>query len=171
MNLGCQVVGTMFVKKVPGNFHISTHHKGLALRQVDKPLTAQHKIHLLEFTKEESQITLGKYVKTSNFLDGTHLKPAKGHDVQYYLKIVGSTYKSLLWGDQRFYEFVAHADLVPKYENIILLEFKYEFDPVSMRYISGRGSFAKFLISLLAIIGGLFAMSTFVDRITNRAKS
>jgi len=161
----------MFVKKVPGNFHISTHHKGLALRQVDKILTARHKIHLLEFTKADSQITLGKYVKTSNFLDGTYLQPAKGNDVQYYLKIVGSTYKSLIWGEQKFFEFVAHADLVPKYENVILLEFKYEFDPVSMRYSSGRESFAQFLISLLAIIGGLFAMSAFIDRLTNRDKS
>ena len=27
---GCQVVGTMYIKKVPGNFHMSTHHNGRA---------------------------------------------------------------------------------------------------------------------------------------------
>jgi len=166
---GCQIVGTMYVKKVPGNFHISTHHKGLALQHIlDKNITARHKIHLLEFTKEDGEITLGKYVKTSNFLDGTMLPPPVAHDIHYYMKIVGSTYKHSIWGEKKFYEYVAHVDVTPKQRNVILLEFKYEFDPISMKYINGRKSLTGFFVSLLAIIGGIFASSTLIDRILER---
>jgi hypothetical protein len=168
MGKGCQIVGTMFVKKVPGNFHISTHHKGLALQHVERNITAKHKIHLLEFTKEDAEITLGKYSKTSNFLDGTLLPPPIAHDIHYYMKIIGSTYKHSIWGEKRFYEYVAHVDVTPKQRNVILLEFKFEFDPISMRYVNGRKSLAGFFVSLLAIIGGIFASSTLLDRILER---
>ena len=52
-----------------------------------------------------------------------------------------------------------------KVSDVVLVEFKYDFDPVSMKYTDGRETLSKFIISLLAIIGGIYATSTFVDRI------
>jgi len=164
---GCQIVGTMFLKQVPGNFHISTHHNGLALQYIQKGITARHKIHFLEFTRETDSVTEGKYgpkIKT-NFLDGTYVNPPVGYDVEYYLKIVGSKLEHPFWGERNFYEFVAHANVVPHERNVVLIEFKYEFDPISMRYTDGRRSLSKFIVSLLAIIGGIFATSTLLDKL------
>lgn len=169
MGTGCQIVGTMFINKVPGNFHISTHHKGQALSFIENNLTARHKIHLLEFTREDDKITEGKYTKGTNPLDGREIKPAFGDDVQYFLKIVGSSYAHPLWGETKYYEFVAHEDFTPsRRKNMILLEFKLEFDPISMKYIAGRETLTGFLVSLLAIIGGLFATSSYIDRLINK---
>ena len=43
--------GHFYIKKVPGNFHISTHGKGQALVLFNSVISAGHKIHLLEFTE------------------------------------------------------------------------------------------------------------------------
>jgi hypothetical protein len=39
------------------------------------------------------------------------------------------------------------------------VEFKYEFDAITMQYSSRSRSLGSFLVSLLAIIGGVFAVS------------
>jgi hypothetical protein len=96
------------------------------------------------------------------------LSPKVEEDVHYHLKIVGSTYSHPIWGESKFYEYVAHADIIPHQRNVVLLEFKYEFDPISMKYVSGRRTLTNFIVSLLAIIGGIFAASTFVDRLVNK---
>lgn len=157
----------MFINQVPGNFHISTHHKGVPLKYLDKELTSRHTVHFLEFTRADGPVTqgtLGSKIKT-NYINEFTLAPPAAHDVEYYLKIVGSKMVHSIWGERDFFEYVAHVNVVPKERNVVLVEFKYDFDPVSMKYTDGRETFSKFLISLLAIIGGIYATSTFVDRI------
>jgi hypothetical protein len=157
----------MFLKQVPGDFHISTHHKGGALQWIDKPLTARHTVHFLEFTREDDPVTegtLGSKIKT-NYIHQSTINAPHAHDVEYYLKIVGSKLEHPIWGEKSFYEYVAHVNIVPKEKNVILIEFKYEFDPVSMKYTNNRRSLTGFVVSLLAIIGGIFATSTLADKI------
>jgi len=169
---GCQIAGTMFLKQVPGNFHISTHHKGLPLQYSAKDITARHKVNFLEFTRETESVTegkLGSKIKTNYLSEKDDVTaPAIGHDVEYYLKIVGSQFNHPIWGEKNFYEYVSHVNIVPKEKNVIRIEFKYEFDPISMRYTDGRKSLTNFIVSLLAIIGGMFATSSLLDRIISK---
>ena len=157
----------MFVRKVPGNFHISTHNKGLALTAIPEAnITARHKINLLEITKEDSEITQGYYIKTTNPLDGMMTTwMTTGIDVEYYLKVLDSTYNHAIWGQKRLFEYVAHANFIPSRANIPKIEFKYEFDPISMNYTHYRSNFVNFLISLCAIIGGIVASSVLLDKL------
>ena len=40
----------MFLKKVPGNFHISYHNKGIAKIFMHQQFSLRHTVNLLEFT-------------------------------------------------------------------------------------------------------------------------
>jgi len=51
--------GHFFIKRVPGNFHISTHGKGVGQIIFEKTLSAGHKINLLEFTTADGELTHG----------------------------------------------------------------------------------------------------------------
>jgi len=98
--------GHFYIKKVPGNFHISTHGKGMGLMFYNTAVSAAHLIHLLEFTEEKGEMTHGYYSPSSNILDGKdHFKLEIGMDAEYYLKLVSSEYVSRFWGYKRFYEF------------------------------------------------------------------
>ena len=46
---------------MPGNFHISTHGKGMGLTFFNTAVSAAHKINMLEFTTEEGELTGGIY--------------------------------------------------------------------------------------------------------------
>eukprot|EP01016_Furgasonia_blochmanni_P050992 TRINITY_DN795_c0_g1_i2.p1 TRINITY_DN795_c0_g1~~TRINITY_DN795_c0_g1_i2.p1 ORF type:complete len:499 (-),score=70.86 TRINITY_DN795_c0_g1_i2:262-1758(-) len=162
---GCQLYGHLFVRKVPGNFHVSIHGKGLALTMLTSDVSLKHKVNLLEFTHEHGEVTLGRYTKATNSLDGKAVAPDSGRqDIQYYLKIVSSSYFHPVWGEEKFYEFVALQDYgesaqVPK------VEFKYEFDPISIKHRSHRSSLTEFIVSLCAIVGGIFASSLLIGRV------
>lgn len=45
--------------------------------------------------------------------------------------------------------------------DVAAVTFKYEFDPISMRYISKHGNLVEFIVSICAIIGGVFSLSRF----------
>jgi len=167
LNTGCQIYGHMFIRKVPGNFHISTHHKGIALSAIPEAIiTARHRINLLEITRENGEVTQGYYLKSTNPIDGlTTIGVTVGTDVEYYMKILGSKYKHVIWGEKELYQYVAHINFTPSRRNIPKIEFKYEFDPVSMNYTNYRSSFSNFLVSLCAIVGGIVASSILVNQI------
>ena len=98
--------GHFYIKKVPGNFHVSTHGKGAGLSFFNAAISAAHKIHLLEFTTEKGELTKGSLSARSNTLDGTdQFKMEIGLDAEYFLKIVTSEFIYPFWGKERFYEF------------------------------------------------------------------
>lgn len=49
----------MYLKKVPGNFHFSFHGKGAASVLFGKVYSLEHTIHLMEFTTEKDEVSLG----------------------------------------------------------------------------------------------------------------
>ena len=56
-------------------------------------VSAAHRIHLLEFTTEDGEVTRGALSTRLNALDGVdHFKMDVGMDTEYYLKIVTSEY-------------------------------------------------------------------------------
>lgn len=172
LGTGCQLYGHFFVRKVPGNFHISTHSKAPILMRLNHEVSARHKIHMLEFTKEKEEITQGAYAKHTNTLDGAEALVGSGTDVEYYLKIMDSYYQHSIWGEKQLLEFVSHKSTVEKNNYVAQVQFKYDFEPVSMQYVSrGGGSIWQFLVSLCAIIGGVFAASTFFETIVSRYTS
>ena len=68
-------------------------------------------------------------------------------DVEYYLKLVTSEYVDGLWGPQPFYEFSRHENVVARDPNVPKIEFKYEFDPISIRHRKIGRSLPELIVS------------------------
>ena len=135
-------------------------------------VSAAHRIHLLEFTTEDGEVTRGALSTRSNALDGVdHFKMDVGMDTEYYLKIVTSEYVHPLWGSQGFYEFSNQQNIVDRDPRVPKVEFKYTFDPISIRHQNKRRGFLEFVVQLCAIIGGIFAFSTLLSTIMSNCKN
>jgi len=102
----------------------------------------------------------------SNALDGwDHYNMKVGLDGEYYLKIVSSEFVHPLWGKQPFFEFSHLENIVERDLMVPKIEFKYDFDPISMRHVRKRRGFFEFLVQLCAIIGGIYAFSTLLNKL------
>ncbi len=72
-------------------------------------------------------------------MDGTdHFKMEVGLDAEYYLKIVSSEFVHPIWGKKPFFEFSHRENIVERDLRVPKIEFKYDFDPISLRHIKKR---------------------------------
>jgi len=122
------------VKKVPGNFHFSFHNEGLLTLYTNRVFNLHHTIHTLEFTTEDAKLSLGKYTKASNPLDGTSHDTGHGLDNDYYLKIMGSVFENMFSNHTDVYSFTALESRGRRDFRLPAVNFKYEFDPISVLY-------------------------------------
>jgi Endoplasmic reticulum vesicle transporter len=166
-NEGCQLFGHIFLKPVPGSFHVSVHGKGAELANIF-PAPA-HQIHQLEFTTEKGETTSGSIWSTTNMLDSLAvLNVSKTDSVTYYLKLVPSIYSHPFWGEKPFFQFAADCSVsAGNPPGMSRIEFKYDIDPIVIEFRQKYGSVAEFFIEVSGIIGGIFALSMFIDRISS----
>jgi len=97
--------GNLFVNKVPGNFHISTHSYHSIITQAiggdTKRIDLSHKINHLSFGEQDKmEIIYGKFSEgVLSPLDGKERMRAatvnQGVSYEYYLKVVPTTYETL----------------------------------------------------------------------------
>ena len=78
--------------------HIGFHGRGEAARLLSNEFSVTHTVHLLEFTDEREELTLGRIITSSNPIDGRISNNPVDTDSNYYLKIVSSVYQSF-WGN------------------------------------------------------------------------
>jgi hypothetical protein len=98
-------------------------------------------------------------------LDGVRKDNKIQEDSQYYLKVVGGQYGSLFQDDKVIYTFVAH-ELRKKADNRLpSLVFKYEFDAITMSFRTRHTNLTSLFVSICAIVGGVFAVSTMTSRV------
>ena len=90
---GCQVFGYFFVKKVPGNFHISAHAYGRIVQQLASmglfKFDLSHTIHHLSFGEMNDEKIIRKYFHEGelNPLDKSSKKDSSRKVYDYYLKV------------------------------------------------------------------------------------
>jgi len=169
---GCQLYGHIVVQKVPGNFHISIHGKGLGMTLLMNPseakLSAGHDIHHLSFSSPE-----GPYPSLNSNLGAalplTDLKATEaGYNFEYFLRASSAIYESV-FSTTSFYELSANSNKIPASAQgmtaIPAVYFRYDFDAISINYKTVSPTFIRFLTSTFAIVGGFFAVSTLIDRI------
>ena len=98
---GCQIVCSIEVLRVPGNFHISSHAYGQTIARLiaeaDFKLDITHTINHISFG-EESDIN---QIKTNfndgilNPIDGVKKEAVEGKIYEYYLKVVPTSYTDI----------------------------------------------------------------------------
>ena len=163
---GCLVSGFLLVNRVPGNFHIMAHSRHHSLNTLRTNLS--HTVHHLSFGVPLSdaqhaklkQIDV-KHAQTET-LDGTDYFHADYHYAyQHFVHIVPTKYQlGLFWRD-RFSAFqTMHSHHLLKYEEHIPPEarFSYDISPMAVVVDKVRRKWYDFITSLLAIIGGTFAL-------------
>jgi hypothetical protein len=185
---GCRLSGGVRVRKVAGSLHVSAPR---TLANMDGRLAftvppetmagynASHTIHTLSFGPAfPGQVApLDGVTSPVLTLSGSDT-PTTGA-FQYHIKVVPTLYE-YLYGtlvDSQQYSVSDFAQAFePPGENGVGGVFvhpgvwwKFDFSPIMVRRVESRRSLAQFLVSLCAILGGVYALSGVIDQVVHRA--
>lgn len=166
---GCRLEIKFQINKVPGNFHLSTH----SARKQPQSIDMAHVIHEISFGDDVSSFNLvGSFdpLKGMQKLDDSSLQ---SHE--YHLRIVPSIYEELDGSMLRPYQYqYAHK----KYISLALtgqvipaIWFKYDINPISVKYKKHRRPLYEFVCMTCAIIGGTFTVAGIIDSLVFSASS
>ncbi|VDK27136.1 unnamed protein product [Gongylonema pulchrum] len=175
-NEGCRVYGKVQVAKVAGNFHIAP---GDPLKSIRSHF---HDLHSLSPTKFDTSHTInhlsfGKpYPRKVYPLDGRSFgseRKSDGMMYQYYLKLVPTSYVYLDSSrnvfSHQFSVTTYHKDIGLGASGLPGFFVQYEFSPLMIKYEERRQSLSTFLVSLCAIIGGIFTVASLIDAFIYRS--
>eukprot|EP00744_Colponema_vietnamica_P005440 GILI01007973.1.p1 GENE.GILI01007973.1~~GILI01007973.1.p1 ORF type:complete len:356 (+),score=101.40 GILI01007973.1:82-1068(+) len=174
---GCQMVGYIFVNKVPGNFHISTHSQSHILNRVFSSLESVDVSHSVNHISFGDDHDLKKIKKTFdqgvlNPLDGVQkLRPPQVRapvTYEYYVKVVPTTYVPLSGNELYVHQFTANSNEVQGH-HLPAIYFRYDLSPVTVKFTQKKESFFHFLVQVCAIIGGVFTVAGIIDSVIHRS--
>lgn len=166
---GCRLEINFQINKVPGNFHLSTHSASNQPSVIDMA----HIIH---------EISFGDDVRTLN-LEGSfnplgqlkHLDDSALQSHEYHLRIVPSIYDELngarLRPYQYQYAYKRYISLGFTGQVIPAIWFKYDINPISVKYKKHRRPFYEFVCMTCAIIGGTFTVAGIIDSLVFSASN
>ncbi|EFA85803.1 endoplasmic reticulum-golgi intermediate compartment protein 3 [Heterostelium album PN500] len=175
---GCQVYGFLLVNKVAGNFHFAP---GKSFQQ--------HHMHVHDLQSFKGQFNLSHTISRLSFgndfpgiknpLDGvskTEANQYQYHNLvvgsgmfQYYVKIVPTIYEGLNGNliNTNQYSVTEHYRLLAKKGEEMTglpgLFFMYDLSPIMMKVVERSKSFASFITSVCAIVGGVFTVAGIFD--------
>ena len=164
----CRLHGSFKVKKMAGNFHITTgrsipHPQGHAHLNVYVPKEAinySHRIDHLAFGPPIQGIL--------NPLDSAYkIAEARAHQFQYYMQVVPTKfrtlYNTLSTNQYSVRERNRTIDHRSGSHGMAGIFFKYDMSPLMVEVQEQRKPFWQFLIRLAGIVGGIFATSGMVN--------
>ncbi|VBB27258.1 unnamed protein product [Acanthocheilonema viteae] len=158
---GCRFEGKFEISKVPGNFHISTHAADTQPETYDM----RHTIHSVVFGDD---ITTSQILGSFNPLKNREALQTDGsftHD--YVLKIVPSVYEDINGNKKYNYQYTyAHKEYVTYHYSGKLMPalwFRYELQPITIKYTERRQPFYTFITSICAVVGGTFTVAGIID--------
>ena len=157
---GCRLHGNFPVKKVTGNFHITSgrsipHPQGHAHINLAVPS------NLLNYSHRIDHFSFGPPVPgVVNPLDVTlKISPDKQHMFQYYLRIVPTKFKTLTHSLDTYQYAVTERNRTKGGHGLPGLFFKYDLTPMVVQITERRHSLIQFFIRLIGIVGGIFSTS------------
>ena len=160
----CRLHGSFPVRKVSGNFHITTgrsipHPQGHAHLNINVPKEAVNYSHRID------QLAFGPPIPGAlNPLDSA-LKVVKdrNHQFQYYVQVVPTRFRtfhySLTTSQYSVRERNRTIDHRRGSHGMAGIFFKYDMSPLMVEVEEVRRPFWQFLVRLSGIVGGIFATS------------
>mmetsp|Transcript_62231 Transcript_62231/g.148495 ORF Transcript_62231/g.148495 Transcript_62231/m.148495 type:complete len:347 (+) Transcript_62231:185-1225(+) len=179
---GCRVAGFVKVNKVPGNVHLSTYsHSYLfgSLYQETRNINITHRVNHISFGADTDISYVKNNFKSTGIvspLDGvvqvceSH-KDGGGVDsaiFEYYTKVVSTTYVPLDASPVHVYQFTANSNKIVN-QQMPSLYLRYDFSPVTVKYVEVRESLPHFLVQICAVIGGVFTVAGMLDSMVHRS--
>lgn len=159
--VGCQFHGKFYINKVPGNFHVSTHSAAKQPDQIDMS-------HIIQ------EVTFGEKLKNKeiqgsfNSLAGrksSNEDSIESHD--YVMKIVPTIYEDLggkkTTTFQYTYAYRSYISFGHTGRVIPAIWFRYDLNPITVKYRETRPPIYSFLTTICAIIGGTFTVAGIID--------
>lgn len=171
---GCNMYGAMEVNKVAGNFHFApgrsfsqeyqttVHHVHEFNPILINRFNASHIVHELSFGEKIP------YVQYP--MDGLEQSIAEKSGLyKYFIKVVPTSYKRGTFGstiESYQFSFTKHViNFDPSKEMMIPgVFFVYDLSPIKISYHDTGDSLLHFLVSMCAVVGGVFVVSGYIDR-------
>ncbi|XP_037069059.1 LOW QUALITY PROTEIN: endoplasmic reticulum-Golgi intermediate compartment protein 1-like [Pollicipes pollicipes] len=155
---GCLMVADFQINKVPGNFHVSTHSS----RQKPAEADFAHVVHELRFGRRVSadRLPMASFSPLSerHALDS----PASAsHD--YIMKVVPTVYVDLSGVELVSYQYTYVSRARSQLGRAPAIWFKYDLNPITVRYHERRPPVYTFITTVCAIVGGTFTVAGIVD--------
>lgn len=185
---GCTLDGTVEVERASGSIlvHVMNHdpsrivlsggflssRRGEARKgpQAVAGQNVTHRIHDFGFGPSIP----GPLGKSRNSLAGSKFVAEAGSGtVKYSLKVVPISHKRMHGNEVNTHTYSANVGFVSEDEAIkavsvpalrLGVEFKYDFEPVMVRYTDTRKSMFEFITSVCAIVGGVYTVSGLLVR-------
>ncbi|VDO31717.1 unnamed protein product [Haemonchus placei] len=166
---GCRVYGKLQVAKVAGNFHLAP---GDPHRMMRAHVHDFHDVELSHFDTAHriNHLSFGnEFPGKKHPLDGKDFTADKGVIMHnYYVKVVPTSYTHMDGRVESSHQF----SVTTHRKNILLgssgipgFVVQYEFSPLMVRYEERRQHLITFLVSLCAIIGGVFTVAQLIDSV------
>jgi hypothetical protein len=170
-SVGCRVHGDVLVSKVGGNVHVALgkstvrdgkHVHEFNIKEVSDGFNTSHEIHRLEFGERVAGVL--------SPLEGTRKIVKHGaYMFHYYIKLVPTLFSS--GSGETVY---THQYSVTDNEKNVMLKkgdltglpgvfLVYEFTPFMVKKTETVVPFSHFLVSVCAIIGGVFTVAGMID--------
>ena len=166
---GCRVEVKFEIKKVPGNFHLSTHSSTHQPSVIDMA----HIIHEISFGDDVRKYNLEGSFNALGKLK--HLDDSSLQTHEYHLRIVPSIYEeldgSMLRPYQYQYAYKRYISIGFSGHVIPAIWFKYDINPISVKYKKHRRPFYEFLCMTCAIVGGTFTVAGIIDSLVFSASN
>ncbi|KAI8328229.1 endoplasmic reticulum vesicle transporter-domain-containing protein [Chlamydoabsidia padenii] len=188
---GCRMYGHLLVNKLRGNFHFSpgpsfnygAQHVHDVRAYLYSNFNFKHTIDHLQFG-DQTQHQLHKQKRTkalalTNPLDGTKWGGDEAVAMhQYFLKIVPTQFDFLSGQDHlRTFQYSVNRQERSLMQNsgaaggVPGVFFHMDFSPMRVIYTEERKSLASVLVSVCAIVGGIFTVASIVDGFLYKAAS
>jgi len=160
---GCNIQGTMIVKRVPGNFHISAHAHAhlLNLFFQNDPMNLTHIVHSLSFGEhaeeafDVSEVAINPLGGASKVI--LEQKEGEAKSFEYYVKVVPMVYER--YGETLdSFQYVSNSNEILGRYTIPAVYFRYDLSPITVKFTRKSRSFTHFLVQICAIIGGVFTV-------------
>lgn len=184
-NPGCNIKGTLDLKKVMGNFHIAPGVSaygpmGQHIHQYDyEQLLRFNSSHIInKFSIGDKRVERFSKHGVKQPLEGFQYVVHGGHGhIKYYLQVVPTTYVSgsrARTSDSASFEYsvqLFHKEFAGGFGMLPSVFFVFDFHPIQVNHRFERPAFTHFLVQLCGIVGGLFVVMGLVDRFVAYAKS
>lgn len=162
-NKGCNFESTFFINKSPGNFHVSTHS---AKHQPDN-IDMAHVIHDLKFGEDLANLNiLGSFNSLKN-MDKSSANAVETHE--YQLRLVPTIYQAtsrskILNSYQFSYQYKSYISYSAFSGRVMsAIWFKYDLNPITVKYHKAGKPLYSFLTNVCAIIGGVASIAGIID--------
>lgn len=162
----CRVFGTVVVKKVTANLHITTAGHGYQSRQ-----HVDHK--LMNLSHVITEFSFGPYFPDITQPLDNSLEIANDPFVayQYFLHVVPTTYIAPRSSPLRTaqYSVTHYTRVLGHHTGTPGIFFKFDLDPLSLEIQQRTTSFVQFAIRCVGVIGGIFVCMGYAVKITTHA--